>query len=342
MLTTKIYINGLSSISPQPTFNDTINSVEDLNFDFTCKEPDYKLYFTANALRRYSRILKIAITTAIQALKDANLEHSPDAILTGTGLGCLSDTEKFLNSILELSEENLSPTSFIFSTHNTISGQIALATQCKNINNTFSNRYFSFESALQESIYILSENHKKTNILVGAADEKTQTLENINQNLGTWISPNDTKSIMGEGACYFVISNQPSPTSYAELIALELKYELTENENITSYINSILKKYNLSSDDIDLVITGSLDSNRDGYEAIYDIFKNSSFATYKNHIGNNFTASAFGLYLASCLLKTQLQDSNYFDINLRKNIRLVLTYNHSQGKYHSISILKNV
>ena len=50
----------------------------------------------------------------------------PDAIITGTGLGCLEDTEKFLTAMVTNKEEFLTPTSFIQSTHNTVSAQIAL------------------------------------------------------------------------------------------------------------------------------------------------------------------------------------------------------------------------
>lgn len=64
------------------------------------------------------------------AMKDANVE-SVDAIITGTGLGCIEDSEKFLKSILDNKEEFLTPTSFIQSTHNTVGAQIALYSNVK-------------------------------------------------------------------------------------------------------------------------------------------------------------------------------------------------------------------
>ena len=49
-------------------------------------------------------------------LKNAGL-GTPDAIITGTGLGCLSDTVKFMDSILKFNEENLNPAPlYIFDT----------------------------------------------------------------------------------------------------------------------------------------------------------------------------------------------------------------------------------
>src|SRR6478752_7339210 len=170
MLTGTIYINGIACISAQPTLEQGIHVLFEKNDSehFKCIEPDYKTHFSPVALRRLSRILKFSILTAQKSLQDAGLDM-PDAIITGTGLGCLEDSEKFLRSVIECQEENLSPTAFIFSTHNTISGQIAMTLKCNRTNNTFSNRYFSFESALLESIFMLKDGDAQ-NVLVGCAD----------------------------------------------------------------------------------------------------------------------------------------------------------------------------
>ena len=59
--------------------------------------------------RRLGKLLKRAIVTAKQALG----ETIPEAIITGTGLGCIENTEKFLVSMLENDEEYLQPTYFM-------------------------------------------------------------------------------------------------------------------------------------------------------------------------------------------------------------------------------------
>ena len=82
----------------------------------------------------------------------------PDAVIAGTGLGCLEDTEKFLGSIYTLQEHLLNPTPFINSTHNTIAGAIALAIKCHGYNATYTHRGFSFESALLDALMLASEN----------------------------------------------------------------------------------------------------------------------------------------------------------------------------------------
>lgn len=49
-----------------------------------------------------------------------------DAIITATGLGCLADTEKFMNALMDNREQMLNPTAFIQSTFNTVGAQLAL------------------------------------------------------------------------------------------------------------------------------------------------------------------------------------------------------------------------
>ena len=93
------YIRGIGNISPQPTF-DNGSFLEDIREYHTARllavVPDYKNYIQPNQLRRMSRLLKMGVTAAGMCLHDAGVEK-PDAIITGTGLGMMEETEKFLN-----------------------------------------------------------------------------------------------------------------------------------------------------------------------------------------------------------------------------------------------------
>ncbi len=95
----KVYINGIGNISPQQTW-DNSKFLEELEFSednrLLCVEPVYKEYISPIRLRRMSRVIKQGITSALIALKDAEVEN-PGAIITGTGWGCLVDTEKIFN-----------------------------------------------------------------------------------------------------------------------------------------------------------------------------------------------------------------------------------------------------
>ena len=111
----RTFINGLSCISCQPTFTSTFP------FSFLEKqgdnilialEPDYKPFISPTASRRMAKGVKMGVATATEALKQAQIAM-PEAILVGTGMGCLQDSEKFLKGILDNQEQYLTPTAFI-------------------------------------------------------------------------------------------------------------------------------------------------------------------------------------------------------------------------------------
>src|SRR5690606_14557075 len=121
------YLSAASTISHQPTFRNegVFASLPVLDLLSTIQNPDYKEFVEAGMLRRMSKILRMSVACAKDSLLQAGVGQ-PDAIIVGTGLGCLLDTEKFLNNVLTV-EGLLPPTSFIQSTHNTLAGQISLS-----------------------------------------------------------------------------------------------------------------------------------------------------------------------------------------------------------------------
>ena len=170
----EIFITGLGNVSPQKTFDNSSFLEEVMHFSsnqLRCQDPNYKDFVPADMLRRMSRIIKFGVAAGKKCLADAG-GGIPDAIITGTGLGCIEDTEKFLTNMIRSKEEFLTPTSFIQSTHNTVSAQIALLLKCHNYNFTYVHRGFSFESALLDSMLRL-ESGESNNVLLGAMDEMT-------------------------------------------------------------------------------------------------------------------------------------------------------------------------
>ena len=144
-----------------------------------------------------SKIVRMSVVAAKTAMDEAGIMQ-PDAILTGTGMGCQADTEKFLNAILDNNETLLNPTAFIQSTHNTMGAQIALMLSNNNYNLTYVNRGFSFESALLDSLMIINEGKTK-NLLLGGIDEITEESWLISTKTGMYKSePNnkDRKSVV--------------------------------------------------------------------------------------------------------------------------------------------------
>ena len=144
------FITNKISVSPQQTFlsdsffSGSANVAEEGKL--RAVEPNYKETIAEAGLRRrMSRIVKMGVSAGLAC---ANGAYGVDAIITATGLGCLADTEKFLDSVVRNDESLLNPTAFIQSTFNTIGAQIALILKNSSYNVTYAHRGFSFESAL--------------------------------------------------------------------------------------------------------------------------------------------------------------------------------------------------
>ena len=108
----------------------------------------------AGLRRRMSKVIKMAVATAIETIGGVEEIDSLDGIITATGWGCLTDSERFLRNIIADKEQLLNPTPFIQSTFNTVGGQIALLRHNHCYNVTFVNRSHSFEDALLDAVLI--------------------------------------------------------------------------------------------------------------------------------------------------------------------------------------------
>lgn len=164
----------------------------------------------ATLRRRMSRFVRTGVATAMCCLDaDSESGEAIDAIITATGFGCLTDSEKFLRNVIEQREELLNPTPFIQSTFNTIGAQIALLRGYDCYNVTYAHRGLSFESALLDAAMQLDEGTARR-ILVGAADEQTPSQHRIMERMGCWRKHRD-----GEGAAFLLLqaapTREPSP-----------------------------------------------------------------------------------------------------------------------------------
>ena len=122
--------------------------------------------------RRLSGVLRRALLTSLVTLKRAGIEQ-PQAIITGTAMGCVDETEKFLRELANDGEGSLKPTNFIHSTHNTISSLIAIHTHCHSYNSTYAHGQRSLESALTDAWLQIALGDLET-ALVGWHDEAGQ------------------------------------------------------------------------------------------------------------------------------------------------------------------------
>ena len=314
----KVYINSIASISAQKTFDNSEFFNELIDHDaqvINVVNPNYKDYIPPAAARRMAKGIKMGVVASKIALQESGLENV-DAIITGTGMGCVRDSEKFVSAIIDNDEQYLTPTSFIQSTHNTVGGQIALDLQCKGYNFTYVHASNSFESAVLDAKLQLELN-EENNILIGGVDELGDHTVTIHK-LINHIKPEAVKAselldsktegaIFGEGANFFVLSNEKKVTSYAQVLAIKLFNTLSQND-VSQTAIQFLEDNDMTVEDIDILVLGN---NGDvHYDAYYQelgarIFKNTQQVYYKHLCGEFNTASAFGFWLASKILKTQ-------------------------------------
>lgn len=348
----KCYINGMGCVSSQDTYETSflesieINTTENIVY---AKQPSYKELIPPAAARRMAKGVKMGLAASTKALKEANVEV-PDAIITGTGMGCIEDSEKFLKALIDNNEEYLTPTNFIQSTHNTVGAQIALGLGCKGYNFTYVNGSISFESALLDAKLQL-ENEEENTILVGAADEtSSHTMElfklvNIIKKESdqpySVLDSNSSGVVYSEGATFVTLENVKKENSYAVLEALQIQNELNIDE-VESFISSFLEKNNLKIQDIDVVVLGNNgDISFDTYYTAVDSLFDQIPQVYYKHLSGEFnTASAFGFWVAASILKNQaipqVVKMNSFE---KANFSKVLLYNQFQGKDHSLVLL---
>lgn len=350
----KVYINSISSITPQKTFDNSefldevIIHEEPVVF---AVNPNYKEYIPPAAARRMAKGIKMGVVASKTALNEARL-NNVDAIITGTGMGCLRDSEKFLSGLIDNNEQFLTPTSFIQSTHNTVGGQIALELQCKGYNFTYVHGSNSFESALLDAKLQL-ELDEARNILIGGVDELGdhttklhELIHHIKKEKASTKTLLDSKTkgtMFGEGAIFFVLSNIKQESSYAEVTSVSMFNTLPQNDVSKTALN-ILNENNLTIEDIDAIVLGNNgDVEFDGYYNVLtsEIFSNTQQICYKHLIGEFNTASPFGMWIASKILKTQkLPDVLKLNETGVSSFKNILLYNQYRGENHSFTLLK--
>jgi len=351
-----VYINSIGSVSAQKTFDNSLFLEEIVHYNDTVLEiiaPNYKDYIPPAAARRMAKGIKMSTVSAKNAMTGAAIEESEiDAIIVGTGLGCIGESEKFVGDIINNNEQFLTPTRFIQSSHNTVAGQIALGMGCKGHNFTYVHSAISFESAMLDAKMQL-ENGEATHILVGGVDELVDHHVSTHRLIGhIKQEPVETMSVLksgtkgavfSEGAHFFTLSSEKRASCYAELLAVKTYNTLAEDQ-VSEKVISFLSENGMHPEAVDVIVLGyNGDVEFDGY---YDGLANGSFKdttqVYYKHLSGEFdTASAFGFWLANKILKNQTIPKAVRLNSVKKNsIKTVLIYNQYRGENHSLTLLQ--
>jgi 3-oxoacyl-[acyl-carrier-protein] synthase II len=342
-----VYIQGIGNISIQNTFGQK-GFPEPVWYNESyvrCIDPDFKNFISPIDARRMSKVIKRAIATAKTCIAESGIEM-PDAIISGTGLGSIDDTEKFLSAMIENDEKFLQPTFFIQSTHNTISSQIAINLKCFGHNNTFVQGGVSFECALAEAMLLFDKNRIST-ALVGGYDEMTPAYYALLKKVGFWKEDfinssrlnfsNTAGSFAGEGSVSAMLSNKKNEKTYAEIVAIELLYQ---PENLEDSIEYFLDLKGKKSSDIDLVVLGiNGDKNLDLIykTTVENLFDRKAHAWYKHLSGEYFSSAGFGLWLvANCIRQRMVPSFAALNTNSAGKLQNVLLLNHYRNKNFSL------
>lgn len=313
------------------------------------QEADYRTFLSPIESRRMGRILKRAVAVS-RAVIDQSGISDPDAIVTGTGLGCIENTEKFLSAMTFEGEEFLQPSAFINSTHNTISSQIAVWLHCHGYNNTYSHLGISFDSALYDAMLQFGLG-RIGSALVSGHDEMTPSYFSLLNRVGFWkpdcsveaMRRADTcGSMAGETAAVFMLSDDCSTPSYARIEDVELLYR-PSMERVSESVAQMCDRAGIRPERIDAVVMGK-NGDRDTdafYEAMCDTLQLSCAKIWYKHLfGESFTASAFGLLTGVEIMRRQSIPSHLLlDGAVTGGIEYLLIMNHYRCREVSLTLL---
>lgn len=341
-----IYINGSGCISAQRTFDGSFPEevIQAEGYILPVVAPPYKEFISPAMIRRMGSGVKNGVVASALALEEAG-SPEPDAIITGTGVGCIRDSENFLMAILENGETFLTPTAFIQSTHNTVGAQIALGLGCKAYNFSYVNGAVSFESALADARLQLLSGEAR-NILVGGVDEKADFTYSLFALAGLIKSDEYSPGASySEGAAFFVLSTEKKEQSYAELKDVTVCNRLEPGE-VGEAMKRFLARTGTPVSDIDAVVIGKNDDLlfQEYSPALLGEFSAEIPVIHYKHLSGEYnTASAFGFWLAAGILKKQqIPEVALLSGHLPSEapFRNILLYNQYRGLDHSFILLR--
>ena len=113
------------------------------------KDEDVSAYVSGAEARRMTVQTRRLVAAARKAMSESGIDQ-PDAIVCATQYGCMLQSMRFLQDMIDSDEQQLKPTPFINSTHNTIASLIAILTGNHGYNCTYSQSKQSLDCALKD------------------------------------------------------------------------------------------------------------------------------------------------------------------------------------------------
>ena len=345
-----VYVLSAKQISlQQPLSEDWMHEPVEYQVPFARSvDPSFKDYVSPIEARRMGKILKRAVATSKEALKASGLD-SVDALITGTGYGCIENTEFFLDALSKEGEQLLKPTYFMQSTHNTISSLVAIQTKNHGYNVTYAHKGISFDSALQDT-WLQFRLGKIDSALVGGHDEMTETFYHILKKGGVMGKDEER---CGETAVAVVLSrhfkeerrSNPDLQPLCKFKGFQMLHQPTI-DTLMDAVTKLLQSDGKTLTDVDYVLTG-ISGNHENDKAYLEetkiLFGVTPLLKYKHLFGESFTSSGIGLYVTAHCLKAGRVPATLFVNPVEvsdKQPKCILLYNRSDGKNVSLTLLE--
>ena len=302
-----MYIKDLSCISPQITYSDEFFTKEVIQYignKYISREPDYKDLIPFRLLRRMGRATRIGVGAGMVLLKNNDLV---DGIIIGTTNGGLEDSVKFLNQIIKYEEGNLTPTNFIQSTPNSISGNLAILSSNNKYNITHVHKGLAFENSLLDAILLFKENQVKS-VLVGNIEEISDYNYNLDLLSGLFkkeeikseelLYSNTIGTVCGEGSAMFILDALPGQFSSVKIVDVD-QISFPTKEDVKDKIEFFIDRNNIPISDIDALVlglNGDIITDEYYHYVMSEMFPDTGVFSFKNLVGEYPTSSALACW----------------------------------------------
>ena len=145
-------------------------------------DSDVSIYISAAEGRRMTPQTRRIVAAARKVMEQSGITM-PEAIICATQWGCMLQSMRFLQDMLDSDEQQLKPTPFIQSTHNTIASLIAIMTGNNGYNSTYAQGKQSLSCAMADIEAQMSLGLIR-NALVLEFDEEVEVWDNVLAHIG--------------------------------------------------------------------------------------------------------------------------------------------------------------
>ncbi len=327
---TPIFITSVAQISIQEGLSEAWMEAPILYEEpfVRSRDVDFKQWLSPGESRRMGKLLKRALATSLTAMRASGVEH-PDAIITGTGLGCIENTENLLTHLCFEGEENCKPTPFMQSTHNTISSLVSIHTQSHGYNATYAHKEASFDCALEDAWMQLQLGRIHT-ALVGGHDEMTPQYFGLLCKTGYLGNPGQ---VAGETAVSMMLDAKPSDKALCQITLVRRCYRpsLDTLTQVAAEVGAV-----------DAIVIPNIGFASSPLMSLFASTAAPALLQYKNLFGESYTAYGLGIYAAAQVLSHQtLPDAMLLPGSSRPaKLQRLLVVNESGGKDFTFTLLE--